>query len=53
MLKIFEKILLKNEFLKKRQNFDFSKNRGRIKIEKNNLTFEILPPKTINYHEHI
>ena len=37
--------------MKKSQNFDFSKNREKIKIEKKNTIFEILVPKNIKYHD--
>ena len=38
-------------FLKKSQNFEFSKNRGKIK--KNNFIFEIFVSKNINNDEQI
>ena len=54
MLTIFEKVLLKNEFLKESQNkFELTKNRGKIKKKKNNFIFEILVSKNITNQEQI
>ena len=46
MLTNFDKILLKNEFLKQSHNIEFSKKREKTK--KNNLIFKVLVSKNIN-----